>query len=647
MVRPTESDGDETEGVTNSNSGLPEDSQSKTAFDRRDCLKLGSAAMGAALGGSIVGSASAAEYDTITLDDGEKREVRLGDGDTFANKLIDQRADQAALSIRARGDGWTIKNLGFLGAAEWDEYNFHIHVGCPNGGSGVVENVYANNKRSPNDSMGFLWEYNDHSGHIQMRHTYVEGFGNNAGYCTNANKRSRAGGTVTYERCYHADNTPSNFRPGGEGSAIRDCVSVIDDPDLDRGTYPNTNSHNIRGFHPRHTPGIAIENCSFYLNPKTPEVFGQFGLVYDSISNGDYVESTARNCSGNLSTDHELFEFHNDRSDQSGQNIYFNLEDYEQGTQTVGVLGDGVPTSPEMAARGERELPPELPGSDDSVPQDGPSLERTLTIDGQDTSRTNYEFTVSGDITDDSNTGTFDDADEIEGSSVVGFVNGGVDGYRFSGKITEAVVDGDATVLVDGEEVSYGNPTNEKHDLEIRTEDDTDWMDYSVTTSGKLTKATYANDKESITQNDDGTWTATGTVGQGGQDSFIFTGSIEDWNAEFDQDAYTVLVDGEEVSYGNPTNEKHDLEIRTEDDTDWMDYSVTTSGKLTKATYANDKESITQNDDGTWTATGTVGQGGQDSFIFTGSIEDWNAEFDQDAYTVLVDGSEVTDSEFL
>jgi len=122
---------------------------------------------------------------------------------------------------------------------------------------------------------------------------------------------------------------------------------------------------------------------------------------------------------------------------------------------TTSVIGDGgVPQTPKMAARGEREMPPELPGSDtgNSDGSDGSSsdLDRTLTVDGTDADWTDYVISVSGDLEKNADTGSVNDSDVINGDTVTGFVNGGIDGYLFAGEVTDTTIDGDATVLVDG-----------------------------------------------------------------------------------------------------------------------------------------------------------------------------------------------------
>jgi len=71
-----------------------------------------------------------------------------------------------------------------------------------------------------------------------------------------------------------------------------------------------------------------------------------------------------------------------------------------------------------------------------------------ITFDGSPAPRqlATYETTVSGKLTKSSVLGSINSYDTIEGSSASGRVVGGKDGYRFTGEVTELVVDGAMTI---------------------------------------------------------------------------------------------------------------------------------------------------------------------------------------------------------
>ncbi|WP_254547452.1 right-handed parallel beta-helix repeat-containing protein [Halomarina pelagica] len=74
-------------------------------------------------------------------------------------------------------------------------------------------------------------------------------------------------------------------------------------------------------------------------------------------------------------------------------------------------------------------------------------------VGSDDATVASYSFTVDGAIAPDPD-GTVDSEDNISGGSAEGAVSGGVDRYRFSGTVTSLDIEGDATVRVNGTEVT-------------------------------------------------------------------------------------------------------------------------------------------------------------------------------------------------
>ncbi len=60
--------------------------------------------------------------------------------------------------------------------------------------------------------------------------------------------------------------------------------------------------------------------------------------------------------------------------------------------------------------------------------------------------KSQYEFTVDGEVEKTDEAGSIDERDEIAGTSVSGAVDGGVDAYRYSGSVTNFRLDGTADV---------------------------------------------------------------------------------------------------------------------------------------------------------------------------------------------------------
>lgn len=105
---------------------------------------------------------------------------------------------------------------------------------------------------------------------------------------------------------------------------------------------------------------------------------------------------------------------------------------------------------------------PEAPSSEsDSAPEtsaprnDSHSATHTVTVDGRHTrGRTEYEITVSGEISKSSANGaSVDSGDLINGNTAIGAVGPWKDSYSFTGEITGLALSNETAVYVDGNRV--------------------------------------------------------------------------------------------------------------------------------------------------------------------------------------------------
>lgn len=259
MVPEDHSDGTSNDPptATDSNKDRPTDSGAK--IERRSLLKFaGTAVAAVGIGTAVTGPGRASidvreedAYEVWTISGEEVYD--LSDGEVLENVLVDQTADGASLMIRSQNrSGWEVRNVGFMGSGVANDHAFQLQVSTPEGGYGLIENVWANGKeRGDQESteLGGIYLRSPHAGHIDIRHTYIEGFGNNAVYASAVGKDGGEDGSVVLENCYHRDNTVSQFRIGSLDSAVRHCVGVVNDPDGNRGVYPGTSSNrNARGI---------------------------------------------------------------------------------------------------------------------------------------------------------------------------------------------------------------------------------------------------------------------------------------------------------------------------------------------------------------------------------------------------------------
>ena len=355
--RPDSENEDPTDATSGSGDG-------DTSFlGRRSVLRI--TGVTAATGIAAVGPASAEhdassgkEYDVWTVTGEEVYD--LSDGEVLEDVLVDQTADGAVLTIRSQNkSGWEVRNIGFMGVGQAGDGSnrFQFQVSTPSGGQGLIENVWANGKArdgQPASELGGIFLRSPHAGHIDIRHTHIEGFGNNAVYASNPGKDHGRDGAVALENCYHRDNTSTQFRIGTPDSTVRNSVAVINDPDGKRGPYPGSSNRNARGFWGKHFRDQVIENSSVYVSRDDVNPGGAFEARYiEDRSHGEKAVGEVVGCEVNADTPTTA------RMTSNGDINFTNLGE----SPTVDVIQDGgVPMSPEMAARGEREMPPSLPG---------------------------------------------------------------------------------------------------------------------------------------------------------------------------------------------------------------------------------------------------------------------------------------------
>ena len=155
-----------------------------------------------------------------------------------------------------------------------------------------------------------------------------------------------------------------------------------------------------------------------------------------------------------------------------------------------------------------------------------------LTIRGEEAAVV-YRFTVDGDVEKGPDA---DGDDEIEGGVVRGAVEDGErDSYRFTGRVTEFVVRGAATVLVNGERIDLRDTNSVT--LEAREDD----VGYRFGVTDTVTKGPDADGDDEIADAS----SVRGTVTAAGErDSYVYTGEF----TEFEVDGRaTVWVNGEPV----------------------------------------------------------------------------------------------------
>lgn len=150
-----------------------------------------------------------------------------------------------------------------------------------------------------------------------------------------------------------------------------------------------------------------------------------------------------------------------------------------------------------------------------------------------------YTVRTTGRVVRTSATG--DATDSAADGTVTGEVTDGVAIYRITGALEATSVDGAATLRYDTQ------PTDPATELVVTSPTT---VEYELTTTGAIERFsdggnTAEGGETTIARNDDGTWTATGTTGDGYVDTFVVHGGVESFSP--DDGDFSLLRDGDPV----------------------------------------------------------------------------------------------------
>jgi hypothetical protein len=236
------------------------------------------------------------------------------------------------------------------------------------------------------------------------------------------------------------------------------------------------------------------------------------------------------------------------------------------------------------------------------------------------TNKTNYQFTVEGDLEKSTANGAdLNSADTISGQTATGYVTSGLDSYTFSGGLEAFDLDGRAYVTLNGEPAHVG----QRPDHALTIEGAGPRADYFFSVGNDLAKST-ANGADLNSADTISGQTATGYT-TSGLDSYTFSGGLE----AFDLDGRaSVTLDGEPAYVGQlPDNV---LSIRSNANTDRADYEFTVESDLTKST-ANGADLNSADTISGQTATGYV-TSGLDSYTFAGELQKFDLNGNADVF---------------
>ncbi|ELZ07855.1 hypothetical protein [Natrialba aegyptia] len=508
-------------------------------------MKLAGATTAATAFAGTVGAADEADYETIAA---QGQVIRIGQGETFENKLIDLTTGDSVVLL-VEGGNSTIRNVGFEGLHRGD--GFMISITAPSGDV-LIENVYLGDGSTKEGESfvhgpGAVFYHKDASCNMTFRHCNVQGWPNNGFYCSN----TASGGSAHFDRCYGKNNGVSTYRVGGGDDEIVDSVAYNDDTDYGPGWGGYTEAH---GRPVWVWPGdtVSIENSHFADGPY-PHAMVLRGSGTAQMSGGA-IE-------GNVQGD--------------------GLERTDVSSSPELSVPDGTPTSAVEAASGGASDSTTSGETDATTDEDDTEGEQLLLVEGDSADVTRYEFAVDGSVEQATTDGaTIDSEDELGDGSVRGVVADWKDAFRFEGELSSLTVDGPGRVLVDGEEVDPADYGEElPHELEIDGRGAP--TSYEITVDGTI-------ELDADEDPDDEATTISGsTVQSSVTDStqeFRFSGALTD--VTFTDGEAAVFLDGERIdpaAYGDTELLPHALVIDGSGTDDPTSYAVTVNGTIVKA----------------------------------------------------------------
>jgi hypothetical protein len=421
--------------------------RSERTVDRRSFLGVAGAGIAGALGASALttGVADAAEYRTVTVPAGETETLSVESGETFENVLIDMTAEGASATIRASGDGWTVRNVAFKGNHPGGHYLFTPSVS--KGGTATVENLYMGDGQTAGSGKGGIWvSGSDHYGTLNFRNIHVAHFIDNGLYGTDPgySYHGRQGGVVNVYDSFFNSNNISNIRVGsydGRTCHVENCV--------------------VRGGSTR----PCGTGCSSPGATNSRGVWAWWGPV--EVKDSDIGSSPARTLQDGRAGDPEIIS-KNTRwgseanTDRVPKGVPMTPKEAASGTGSANSGSNSPPTTSDGDQSDDGQSDDDQSDDDQS---DGKGAVLEL-VPGTNTSNISYKFTVEGSVTKRTDAGdvSAEDNDTItdngDGTVTVSGVagNGYGDSYLVAGDVVSVDLDESKwTLQWKGEEVAVSD----------------------------------------------------------------------------------------------------------------------------------------------------------------------------------------------
>lgn len=433
-------------------------------------------------------------------------------GSNWTFRGVELQVESGNVRCLPRGSGWTLKNISWSGPNTQGSPLVRPYI--PSGAEATIENCWFGDGMGTRVGESAIKANSDGNGSYSINgDLHVKGcyFFQNTCYAA-ASAGAGQPGRVHFDSCYFQDAYLAAMRTGSVNGAcnVTNCVITLED----MNNVPETSSgaSATRGVW-AYWGEVVVENTDIHLP-------GNSALLASS-SKGN-AQITARDCevTGRIGSGVTQSNIGNNPSRSPPEGCVTSRED-----AYLGQTSSSDTTGSENTGSGSNDT--------ESVTGDYPN---TLSISGdQGTTVVNYEFEVTEQARKSTaRNASIDDEDQISEKTVTGAVAGGTDSYEFGGKISSFTIDGDATIYLNGSEVSADSlatasttdPSSEQYEGQLiidGTDHPNQMSTYEIKVDGDVAKSSELGTINSFDSIENGV--ITGRV-INGKDAYTFTGDI-------------------------------------------------------------------------------------------------------------------------
>lgn len=345
-----------------------------------------------------------------------------GSGWEFGGVEFDQTGGSNQLMVFPSGSGWRLHSCGWVGSLSAG--NYLVYPAVAGGAQGEIDRCWFGDGVSADRSESAIKAGGGLDGDLWVRRSY---FYQSGAYGVQTVNPPEMKGTINFDRCYFENCYLSCLRTGndyGETCRVENCTILYDSKE----ETPAIQGSGVKAFR-----GVwAFWGPVEVVGTDVTNPFGP-ALVTSSNHGSPSITVDGGNVDGGVS---------------GNVTVRDNV-----GSNPTTSPPTGCVTSANDAVSGQSS------SSDSSTTTDGSSssdFPNTLSISGGSADNVlDYEFSVTDQVRKSTARGaSINDEDVIDGNTATGAIAGGTDSYEFGGKISSFTIDGNATIYLNGSEVT-------------------------------------------------------------------------------------------------------------------------------------------------------------------------------------------------